>query len=373
MNIGIIVGEVSGDKLAANLFKNIFLKNKKNKYFGIVGPELKKLGCNEIFSINDLSIFGLIEPIFKIRTLIKIKKKILNNFINKIDIFIGIDFPGFNLNIENCLKNNGIFIIHIVSPSIWAWRKHRIRHIKKSVNLMMVLFPFEIKFYKKEKIPVKYIGHPLTELINIKFNEKKIKLNLNVDLNNVIISILPGSRDNEIKYHIPLYNKIIRKYDYTKNITFLIPVSNIKQYIFIKNTYFNNNFKNKINIIFNNFYNCLRISNIIITVSGTASLESALHKKLTIVVYKMNNLIFYILKKFVNIKYISLPNIISMQYVLPEYIQNNCNLKNIYNEISKKNNYILMIKKFYIIEKLNQSLKNKARLTLTTVINKFIL
>ena len=143
MKIGIIVGETSGDKLAARLLKNIIYKNNKIKLIGIIGPELKNLGCVEFLPMNELSTFGLIDPLLKIKKLINIKKKILTYFIKKIDIFIGVDFPGFNLMIENILKKHGILTLHIVSPSIWAWRSYRIKQVKHSVNIIILLYKFE--------------------------------------------------------------------------------------------------------------------------------------------------------------------------------------------------------------------------------------
>ena len=167
IEIGIIVGEYSGDKLAAEFLQPVLKTNKNIKISGIIGPELEKIGCKKIFSINDLSIMGFIEPIIKLNKIISIKKNILNYFISNIKIFIGVDFPGFNLLIEKKLKSKGIMIIHLISPSNWASRKNRIFTIEKSVNLMLIIYPFEEKIYKNYNIPVKYIGHPAANNIKL--------------------------------------------------------------------------------------------------------------------------------------------------------------------------------------------------------------
>jgi len=372
MKIGIIVGEQSGDRLAANLLKKLMYTHAKIKIFGIIGPELKKIGCEEIYSINELSIFGLIEPIIKIGKLIKIKKNILKLFNNKIDIFIGVDFSAFNLNIEHNLKKLGIFTIHIVSPSIWAWREYRIKNISKSVNIIMILFPFEKKIYINKKIPVKYIGHPFADLINSDANTYKIKKKLNIDPKLFIISLLPGSRINEIHHTMPIYMEIINKYVKKKTI-FIIPVSNIKQYDIINNLYVKIFKNDNIMLLLNKFYESLKISNIIIVASGTASLEAFLHKKITIVVYKTNNLTFNILKKLIKIKYIALPNIIMGKYIVPEFIQGRFTSDCIYHELFKNNSSILLNKYRYMSEKTLNLLKKRAQIKTSNFISKFIL
>ena len=367
MKIGIVVGEASGDKLAANLFKNIIIKNTKIVLIGVIGPELKKIGCVEILSMNVLSTFGLIEPFIKIRKLLNIKKKLLKIFIKSIDIFIGVDFPGFNLAIEKDLKKSGIFTFHVVSPSIWAWRAYRINNIKKAVNIIILLYSFEKILYEKENIPYKYFGYPFIDKIKkVKRSKNFIKLRFKINPKNMIISLLPGSRDNEIKYHTNLYKNLIYQFKSKKNIIFITVVSNEKHYIFIKKLY-----NDKTRIIINNFYNILAISDFIIVASGTACLESALHKKMLIVIYKLNCVIFKILKFFIKVRHISLPNIICKQNIVNEYIQNEFNILNISNEICKKRNAIIISKNTHTINKLFQKLNNNPLFNFEKFFNNF--
>ena len=378
IEIGIIVGEHSGDKLAAEFLKPILNKNKNIKISGIIGPELEKIGCKKIFSINDLSMMGFIDPIFNLFKLIHIKKTILNHFTKKIKLFIGIDIPDFNMMIEKKMKKEGIIVIHLVSPSIWAWRKNRIKSIKIAINLMLVIFPFEECIYKNNDIPVKYVGHPAADNIKIISDSYNIRKKKHIsDINNIFIVFLPGSRLSEIKYHFPILIRLVNKY-FIKNYTieFIVPINNYKHYIYIYNKYKNDLIYNKIKLILNNFYNILEIADIIITSAGTASLESILYKKPVIVIYKMNIINYTIVKLFIKIKYISLPNIISKKYILNEFIQKKITSYNIYKEIIEIiNNKNKCIKKKYINEfyNIHKKLKKNFKNQITNIIKNFLL
>lgn len=377
MKIGIVIGDISGDKLGRFLLKDILSKYKSINISGIVGPKLKKLGCVEIIPLDELSSFGLIEPIFKIRKIIKIKNYVLNYFINKIDIFIGIDFSGFNLNLESNLKSFGIFTIHIVSPSIWAWRHYRINKIKIAVNVMMILFPFEEKIYLKFKIPVIFLGHPFSNITKTNLDKKKIKNSLNLNKKTIIISMLPGSRFSEIKFNMPIYLNLIEKLIKDgDNLIYIIPVANVNHKKIINTMLLNKNYKITVHLIVNHFYKCLKLSDLVITASGTASLESVLHENLTLVVYKLDKFSFALLKLLVKVKYISLPNILLDERTTPEFIQNNFNVEKIYTKIKSRlhNTTRIDIKKnMYNFRKIKLFLHNKSQAKVCNFISNFII
>lgn len=377
MKIGLVVGDISGDNLGAFLLKNVFNKYKKINISGIIGPKLKKIGCVEIIPLNDLSTFGLIEPILKIRKIINIKQHILKYFVNTIDLFIGIDFSGFNLNIESNLKHFGIFTIHIVSPSIWAWRYHRINKIKSSTNIIMVLFPFEENIYLKFKIPVIFLGHPFSDNVKTNLDKTKIKDKLNFTKDNVIISLLPGSRTSEIKVNIPVYISLIKKLTKEKsNVTFIIPVANIEHQKIVNSILLKKNDKISVHLIVDNFYKCLKLSDLIITASGTASLEAILHEVETIVVYKIDKISFILLKNLVKINYISLPNILLNEKIIPELIQHNFNVEKIYIEIKNKftkNRSIEITKTLYNFRQIKLFLNNNSQAKINNFISNFII
>ena len=324
MKIGIVVGEKSGDNLGAGLFEELKKLIPNATIEGIIGPKLLELGGDQWASYDELSIMGIIEPLKALPRLIKLRKKLTDRWKNNPpDIFIGVDAPEFNLTLEKNLKKAGIKTIHYVSPSIWAWRKNRVKKIKKSVDKMLCILPFEPLIYEKYKIPAKYIGHPLAETIPYNLNKEKIRNGLGVNAS-VLVAILPGSRVNEIRQLGPIFVKTAKLMRRSiNNISFIAPMaSNEIKTIFkgIVNEYemgeyFSISEKNK-------FYESIIASDIVISTSGTAVLESAILERPTIAAYKISSLSYFIMKALVKTKYFTLPNILLEENLIPEYIQN---------------------------------------------------
>ena len=324
MKIGIVVGEKSGDNLGAGLFEEIKKLLPDATIEGIIGPKLSELGGDQWASYNELSFMGIIEPLKALPRLIRLRKQLTCRWINDPpDIFIGVDAPEFNLTLEKNLKKAGIKTIHYVSPSIWAWRENRVKKIKKSVDRMLCILPFEPLIYEKYQIPAKYIGHPLAETIPYHLNKEIIKDGLGVRASK-LIAILPGSRVNEVRQLGPIFvktAKLMRKSN--NNIFFIAPMaSNAIKTIFksIVNEYemgeyFSISEKNK-------FYESIIASDLVISASGTAVLESALLERPTIAAYKVSSPSYFIMKALVKTKYFTLPNILLEENLIPEYIQN---------------------------------------------------
>ena len=324
MKIGIVVGEKSGDNLGAGLFEELKKLIPNATVEGIIGPKLLKLGGDQWASYEELSIMGIIEPLKALSRLIKLRKSLTDRWISDPpDIFIGVDAPEFNLTLEKNLKKAGIKTIHYVSPSIWAWRKNRVKKIKKSVDKMLCILPFEPLIYEKHKIPAKYIGHPLAETIPYNLNKENIRVGLGVKAS-ILVAILPGSRVNEIHQLGPIFvktAKLMRRSN--NNISFIAPMaSNDIKKIFksIVNEYemgkyFSISEKNK-------FYESIIASDLVMSASGTAVLESALLERPTIAAYKVSSPSYFIMKALVKTKYFTLPNILLEENLIPEYIQN---------------------------------------------------
>jgi len=324
MKIGIVVGEKSGDNLGAGLFEELKKLTPNVTIEGIIGPKLLELGGDQWASYEELSLMGIIEPLKALPRLIKLRKSLTDRWINNPpDIFIGVDAPEFNLTLEKNLKKAGIKTIHYVSPSIWAWRKNRVKKIKKSVDKMLCILPFEPLIYEKHKIPAKYIGHPLAETIPYNLNKENIRVGLGVKAS-ILVAILPGSRVNEIHQLGPIFvktAKLMRRSN--NNISFIAPMaSNDIKKIFksIVNEYemgkyFSISEKNK-------FYESIIASDLVMSASGTAVLESALLERPTIAAYKVSSPSYFIMKALVKTKYFTLPNILLEENLIPEYIQN---------------------------------------------------
>ena len=326
--IFIVAGEVSGDQLGGILLRKLKASNNSIHFYGIGGKNLIELGLKPIFSMDKISLMGLIEILPKVPELLSLIKITVNKIINiKPDLIITIDAPGFNFRILKKLKQLNINIpnIHIVAPTVWAWKANRAKKIASYVDNLFVLYPFEKKYFTPYGIKTNYIGHPLVETINKSkkiLNKRKRKY----------ISIFPGSRKNEINFHLDLILNSLSEYN-TK-FTFAI-VAVESQLSLIKNI--SEKYKNILDIdlipsshkeiIFNKSF-------LAIAVSGTITLELALHKVPFINVYKLNFLSYFLLKNIVFAKYITLVNIIFDKPIVPELIQSQFNKDNIVNTIN---------------------------------------
>ena len=332
LKIGIVCGELSGDALGANLISEL-KKHKHIQLFGVGGPKLESLGLNSQFNYEELQIMGIVDPILNYRNLSKRREKLTQSFINnKVDLFIGIDSPDFNIKIHKSLKEKNICKnIQLVSPSVWAWRQNRTKSIKKFIDLTLCLFHFEHEFYKKINHKSIHLGHPFNTL------EKSIKKDIfdkyYLDRNKKYISILPGSRESELKNMLPTYIKFIENHSILNHETvYLIPASSNKLYNKI-----NEMTKNLDNVVVKPFAvnEFLSISEFSLVTSGTASLESAVVGCPPIICYKTNPINYFIISRMLKVQNIGLPNLLLEDNVFPELIQNECNQKNLLQAVKE--------------------------------------
>ena len=352
--IFIISGEISGDQLGGILLKKLKTSSNSIDFYGIGGKNLLELGLKPIFSMERISLMGLIEVLPKIPELLSLIKFTVNKIIDiKPDLIITIDAPGFNFRVLKKLRQLNINIpnIHVVAPTVWAWKANRAKKIANYVDNLFVLYPFEKKYFTPHGIKTYFIGHPLVETVN------KSKFSFN-KRNRKYISIFPGSRKNEINFHLDLIlNSLL---DYKEKFTYVI-VAVESQLSLIENI--SEKYKNKldIDIVLNSHKkNIFNKSFLAIAVSGTITLELALHKVPFITVYKLNFLSYFFLKNIVFAKYITLVNIIFDKPIVPELIQNQFTKDNIKNKlnflIEDEKGLKLQLKSFNNLENI---LKNK--------------
>ena len=352
--IFIIAGEISGDQLGGILLKKLKTSNNSLHFYGIGGKNLLQLGLKPIFSMEKISLMGLIEVLPKIPELLSLIKLTVNKIIKiKPDLIITIDAPGFNFRVLKKLKKLKVNIpnIHVVAPTVWAWKANRAKEIANYVDNLFVLYPFEKKYFTPHGIKTYFIGHPLVE----KINKCKNTLNKRKKKN---ISIFPGSRKNEINFHLDLIlNSLL---EYNEKFTFLI-VAVENQLSLVENI--SEKYRNllDIDIVLSPHKEVIfKKSFLAIAVSGTITLELALHKVPFITVYKLNFLSYFFLKNIVFARYITLVNIIFDKPIVPELIQSQCNKDNIKNKldilIQDKKSSKLQLKNFNNLEKM---LKNK--------------
>tara|TARA_B110000003_G_scaffold10893_1_gene11063 strand:+ start:4396 stop:5520 length:1125 start_codon:yes stop_codon:yes gene_type:complete len=322
----IIAGEASGDLHGSNLIKEL-KKLDNSSHFRCWGGDLMSQECNDLVKhYKDYSHMGFFEVFINL-------KKILNNLsfckkdIKKYnpDVIIYVDFPGFNLRIAKWAKKNKFKNHFYISPQIWAWKQNRIKTIRKVIDRMYVILPFEKKFYSSINFNVHYVGHPLLDVI---------KTNKNAALNRgqeKIIALLPGSRDQEIKKILPEMINIIKNF---KNYSFYICAApSQKRSTYLK--YIKDKNIEKVKIVENQTYEILSKSSAALVTSGTATLETALFKIPQVVCYK-SSWISIIIGRFLlrNLKFISLVNLILDKEVVKELIQENLNEKNLTSELN---------------------------------------
>ena len=328
MKYYIIAGEASGDLHASNLVKHLFLNDKNAHVRAWGGDLLQKQGAEIVKNYKDMAFMGFIEVALNLKTVLKLlnfcKKDILAY---KPDVVILVDYPGFNLRIAGFLHQQGIPVYYYISPQVWAWHTSRVKKIKKYVNEMFVILPFEKDFYAKHDFKVHYLGHPLLDAIETTSIDPDFKNTHHLN-KKPILALLPGSRKQEIENMLPVMLKTATKFpDYQYVIA---GVDNHKTlYLDICKDY-------PVHIVYNQTYSLLTHSNVALVTSGTATLETALFNVPQVVCYKGNYFSYLIAKYLIkNIQYISLVNLIANKQIVVELIQNDMNETSVYKELQK--------------------------------------
>ena len=326
--IGIVAGEASGDLLGSHLIRALKKRRPDLEFVGIAGPKMMAEGAKTLFPMERLSVRGFVEVIRHLPGLLKLRKQLAQHFLqNPPDLFIGIDAPDFNFALERKLKQHGIRTIHYVSPSIWAWRKGRIRKIKAAVSHMLALFPFEPAIYQAADIPVSYVGHPLADILPLESSMREAREDLKLQNANQVIAMLPGSRQSEVRQLARLYVRTARlMLNKQPSLKFLIPlVTKETREIFQQAIYDDNAQDLPLQILFGHAHLAMQAADAIIVASGTATLEAALIKRPMVITYRMPRLSWMLLKRMNYLPYVGLPNILANRFVVPELLQHDAN------------------------------------------------
>ena len=335
--IAIVAGEASGDLLGSHLIRALKAQRSDLTFIGIAGPKMIGEGTTSLFPIEKLSVRGYVEVLKHLYGLLKLRKSLLKQLLaEKPDIFIGVDAPDFNFWLERKLKKHSIPTIHYVSPSIWAWRGGRMGKIKRAVSHVLALFPFEPALYEKAGVAVTYVGHPLADELPLKPSKTAAREILKIEKNKLVIAMLPGSRQSEVKQHADLLiktAKIISKEN--KNSQFLVPLITRETRQLFETALYNNISHNQANlnnedtpderldldILFGHAHDAMEAADIVIVASGTATLEAALLKKPMVITYRMPAISWQILKRMRYQPYVGLPNILAGKFLVPELLQ----------------------------------------------------
>lgn len=329
----IIAGETSGDLHGAKLVKAMQKKNKGLFFCGIGGQALKETGVDILIDAHEISVVGITEVFSKIPNILRSLRMVKKSFKTmRPDLLILIDFPDFNLHVAATAKKIGIPVLYYISPQIWAWRPGRVKKIDKLVDHMAVILPFEENFYRKQKIPVTFVGHPLLE--NSLPTKEMIR---DKWMDNIpAIGLLPGSRHGEIERHLPVMidaaRILLKKIGTIKFIISLSPDVEEKHIKDIVKKY-----KGDVDfeIAAGNVRKVFERSKVVVAASGTVTLESAISGTPMVIIYKVSPMSFRLGKAMIRVKNIGLVNLIAGKEIVPELIQEKASSNRIADAVSK--------------------------------------
>jgi len=326
MKYYLLAGEASGDLHGSNLMKAIKSEDYEADFRFFGGDLMKAEGGVLSKHYSEMAFMGFVEVIANLSSILKNIKKAKQDILSfKPDVIILIDFPGFNMKIAQFAKNEGIKVFYYISPKVWAWNQKRVLKIKKNVDRMFCILPFEVDFYKKWDMEVDYVGNPLLDAIAANIPDDQFKITHDLDVRPVI-ALLPGSRKQELDRVLPEMVKVTDDFPAYQFVIAGAPTFQEHNYALYLGG-------RKIPVIFNATYNLLLNSKAAIVTSGTATLEAGLLKTPQVVVYKGNPLSIAIARMLVNIKFISLVNLVMDSAIVKELIQEDCNSKKISQEL----------------------------------------
>nr|WP_143083732.1 lipid-A-disaccharide synthase [Neptunomonas qingdaonensis] len=332
-----VAGEASGDILGAGLIQAIKRHYPDSVFYGIGGDLMCAEGFVSDVPMDKLSVMGLVEVLGRLPELLSIRKKLrLALIANPPDIFIGIDAPDFNLTLEQRLKSAGIATVHYVSPSVWAWKAKRIYKIKESADLLLSLFPFEAQYYQPTQQYVVCVGHPLADLIARDHQLLDARSNLNLSGEGKVVAILPGSRSSELKYLAePFLGAAELLRQKFPDMTFLLPAANLKRRVWLQQLLDEKFPDLNVRLLLNQSRETMAAADAILIASGTATLEATLLRKPMVVAYKMSPLTYAIYSRMIKTPYVSLPNILAGEKLVPEILQNDVTPQRLASEMEK--------------------------------------
>lgn len=323
MRIGIVAGEASGDLLGSGLITELKKLRPELTFEGIAGPRMMEAGAHSLYPMERLSVMGLAEVLGRYTELRRMRNNLIHHFCqSKIDVFIGVDAPDFNLGVEAKLHKAGIKTVQYVSPQVWAWRQYRVNKIVRSLDLMLTLLPFEARFYQEHQVPVKFVGHPLADMIPMTNDKVAARHLLNLPEGKKIIAILPGSRSNEIQYLGSRFLQIASWcYRQMNDLHFITPLPNPERRKQFEQCITQHPDELPITLVDGMSREVVSAADAVLLASGTAALETMLLKRPMVVAYRMSPLTYWIGRRLVKLKHFSLPNLLLPEPMVPEFLQ----------------------------------------------------
>jgi lipid-A-disaccharide synthase len=328
LRIGIVANEASGDILGAALAREIRKRVPEVRFVGVAGPRMQEEGCETLFAMERLSVMGLMEVLGQLRELLGLRRELVRYFVeNPPDVFIGVDAPDFNLGLERRLRGAGIRTVHMVSPTVWAWRPGRVKSIRRSVDLMLSVFPFEETFLREHGVPARYVGHPLADEIPIEIDRDGARRALGLPQAGSILALLPGSRMGEVERLAgPFIETAARCLAARPDLLFVVPLVNARLRERFSQVLAQLAPDLPITLVDGRSREVLAAADVVLTASGTATLETLLTKRPMVVAYRVHPISYHLVKQLglVKVPYIAMANLLAEKDLAPEFIQDRC-------------------------------------------------
>ena len=329
----IVAGEASGDLHGGNLVQAMRQLDPSLSFYGVGGERMQEAGVELLADAADMAVVGLTEVGFKLGMILRVMRRLKASLKKEPpDLVILIDYPDFNLPLARAARKRGIKVLYYISPQVWAWRKGRIKTIRKTVDRMVVILPFEEKFYRDAGVDVTFVGHPLLDEVRKKYARSEALKRFGLREEAITVAILPGSRRSEVAVLLPEMLRACRILtEKISPLQFVLPIAGTLDPTFVRNIL--RQFPIRVNVIPDEIYDVIAVADAAMVASGTATLETALLETPMVVVYKVSGVSYAIGRRFICVDHISLVNLIAGRAVVPELIQAEANPERIAAEV----------------------------------------
>ncbi|MCE5262685.1 MAG: lipid-A-disaccharide synthase [Deltaproteobacteria bacterium] len=329
----IVAGEASGDLHGGNLVRAMRRIDPELSFYGVGGKRMEAAGVELLADAADMAVVGFTEVAVKLGMILRVMRRLKASLLEKRpDLVILIDYPDFNLTVARAARKRGVKVLYYISPQVWAWRKGRIEAIRKTVDRMVVILPFEEEFYRNAGVDVTFVGHPLLDEVRKKYPRPEAIKRFGLRDDAVTIALLPGSRRSEVAALLPEMLRACRiLMDKISPLQFVLPIAPTLDPVFVRSIL--GQFAVRVSLIRDEIYDVIGIADAAIVASGTATLETALLETPMVVVYKVSGVSYAIGRRFIRVNHISLVNLIAGNAVVPELIQAEANPERIAAEI----------------------------------------
>ena len=328
LRIAMVAGEASGDQIAASLIAAIKARRNPTLFAGIGGPRMEALGFESHYPMDKLSVRGYAEVVRHYREIMGIRRRLIKSLLaERPDVYVGVDASEFNLGVERKLKDAGIPAVHYVSPQVWAWRGWRVHRVARSVNRILVMFPFEAPLYEKIGVPVTYVGHPLADLIPMEPKKLEARAALRLPANKLIVALLPGSRRSELHYMAQAFVLAAHRFrQEVHDVHFVCPTATRDtRDMFERALHEEQRTDLPLTLLFGHSHEALEAADLALVGSGTATLGAALFKTPMVITYRQSPLSWALMRSMAYLPYVGLPNVLAGEKLVPELIQDDAN------------------------------------------------